>query len=169
MSPDPAPTSRTENDSAGSTRSPIIRSRALCPPNQRLIRAMSRKFRSAGTAPAYSKSSVPKTRLPQSCSLPGFECARILLSGILLQISDDLAALVGFFDVKGHVVIRGDFLRVGEPPVQRIFLPNNPGLLEGLGILERIDGSRGAPVHASETWPFFVAIERVASAAALFK
>src|SRR6476660_4948515 len=102
MSPDPAPTSRTENDSAGSTRSPIIRSRALCPPNQRLIPAMSRRFRSAGARPAYSKSSVPKTRLLQACSLLGFECARILLTRILPQVGDDLAALVGFFDVKGH-------------------------------------------------------------------
>ena len=101
----------------------MIRSRALFPPNQRLIRAMSRRFPSAGATPAYSNSSVPKTRLLQSCSLPGFECARILLTGIVLQVGDDLAALVGLFDVKRHVVVRDDFLRVGEPPVQRLFRP----------------------------------------------
>src|SRR5207245_10260666 len=78
-------------------------------------------------------------------------------------------ALVGFVDEKGHSVIRDEALGVGQPALQRGIRPNEFGLLQGIGILERWNGSRRSPEDAAEARPLFVAIERMAAATALLK
>ena len=80
-----------------------------------------------------------------------------------LQIPDNLCAFIGFWNMKIHVVVLNQSLRIREPFFQLLVIPNEVRRLESRRIIEARGRARLPPIDTCQVRTFLVAIERVAA------
>jgi len=77
------------------------------------------------------------------------------------QIGDDIRPIRRVVQPKGHVVIGYDTLGIGEPPVERSFIPRDGRVLNRVRIGELRVFSRIAAVYAAQGRPDLDLVERI--------
>jgi len=87
----------------------------------------------------------------------------------LLQVSDDVGALMRIVDLEVHFGARHELARIGQPAVERGFVPGQTRILEGRGISIVLDGSSSTPDDAAMLRPQVVVVDGVASSAGLIE
>src|ERR1700751_5142583 len=121
----------------------------------------------------YASSSKGGTISRKRCSAigllnPGASLARALFRA-LFEVGDHIGAVLRLVQVKEHLGAGRDSLRVGQPLVERLLVPDDIGRFERIRIV--VVGERGglAPEHPAMTRTDIVLVERVAILTGLVK
>ena len=84
---------------------------------------------------------------------PNHAAGNNLFLRVGFEIRNDLAPLVLAFHVEGHVITGDEFLRVGEPFVQRVVSPLEFGLPKRSRVLKRRDRRGPTAINAERRGP----------------
>src|SRR5271165_2619070 len=86
--------------------------------------------------------------------------SRILFRA-LPEIGDDVGAVLGAVQMEEHLDAGNERLRIGEPLVERLLVPDDIGGFERVGIAVIGQGASLAPHHAAVPWADVALVERM--------
>src|SRR5580698_578110 len=92
-----------------------------------------------------------------------------LLPRTLSQVGDQIPPLLRLRNQKVHLVPRNKRIRIGQPFLQRLAVPDNRRLLQRRRINEPFRHPRSPPINTQQSRPFVTRRQRMATRATLLK